>query len=68
MLQQLIHSIDKGAWVLHDQPPVKAWGMGGRSNCFGPGYGVQIKARSPALQTFVVQLVGVKNVCRLSTP
>jgi myo-inositol 2-dehydrogenase / D-chiro-inositol 1-dehydrogenase len=39
ILQQLIHSIDKGAWVLHDQPPVKAWGMGGRSNCFGPSYG-----------------------------
>jgi len=31
-------------------------------------FGVQIKACSPALQTFVVQLVGVKNVCRLSTP
>lgn len=39
ILQQLIHSIDKGAWVLRDQPPVKAWGMGGRSNCFGPSYG-----------------------------
>jgi predicted dehydrogenase len=39
VLQQLIHSIDKGAWVMHDQPPVKAWGMGGRSNCFGPSYG-----------------------------
>jgi myo-inositol 2-dehydrogenase/D-chiro-inositol 1-dehydrogenase len=39
VMQQLIHSIDKGAWVLHDEPPVKAWGMGGRSNCFGPSYG-----------------------------
>jgi len=39
VLQQLIHSIDKGAWVMHDEPPVKAWGMGGRSNCFGPSYG-----------------------------
>jgi hypothetical protein len=39
VLQQLIHSIDKGAWVMRDQPPVKAWGMGGRSNCFGPSYG-----------------------------
>ena len=39
VLQQLIHSIDKAAWVLGDGPPVKAWGMGGRANCFGPNYG-----------------------------
>ena len=39
ILQQLIHSIDKGAWVMNDEPPVKAWGMGGRSNCFGTQYG-----------------------------
>jgi myo-inositol 2-dehydrogenase/D-chiro-inositol 1-dehydrogenase len=39
VLQQLIHSIDKGAWALRDQTPVKAWGIGGRSNCFGPQYG-----------------------------
>jgi len=38
-MQQLIHSIDKGAWVLGDQPPVKAWGLGGRSACFGESYG-----------------------------
>ncbi len=38
-LQQLIHSIDKGAWAMHDQPPVKAWGVGGRSACFGESYG-----------------------------
>ena len=39
VLQQLIHSIDKGAWVMHDEPPLKAWGMGGRANCFGVKYG-----------------------------
>jgi hypothetical protein len=39
VLQQLIHSIDKGAWAMHDEPPVKAWGMGGRSNCFGDQFG-----------------------------
>ncbi len=38
-LQQLIHSIDKGAWAMDDQPPVKAWGVGGRSACFGESYG-----------------------------
>ena len=38
-LQQLIHSIDKGAWALDDVPPVKAWGVGGRSACFGESYG-----------------------------
>ena len=38
-LQQLIHSIDKGAWAMRDEPPVKAWGLGGRSACFGESYG-----------------------------
>jgi predicted dehydrogenase len=38
-LQQLIHSIDKGAWVMGDEPPVMAWGIGGRSACFGEKYG-----------------------------
>lgn len=39
VLQQLIHSIDKGAWAMNDEPPVKAWGIGGRSSCFGESYG-----------------------------
>ena len=39
VMQQLIHSIDKGAWVLGDRPPVKAWGIGGRAACFGTKYG-----------------------------
>lgn len=26
----LVHNVDKGAWSLRDEPPVKAWGMGGR--------------------------------------
>jgi len=38
-LQQLIHSIDKGAWAMRDEPPVKAWGVGGRSACFAERYG-----------------------------
>ncbi len=39
--QQLIHSIDKGSWVLGDVPPLKAWGMGGRQVCLEPKYGDQ---------------------------
>jgi predicted dehydrogenase len=38
-LQQLIHSIDKGAWAMGDEPPVKAWGVGGRSVCFAEKFG-----------------------------
>jgi len=39
--QQLIHSIDKGSWILGDVPPLKAWGMGGRQVCLEPKYGDQ---------------------------
>jgi len=39
--QQLIHSIDKGSWVLGDKPPLKAWGLGGRQVCTEPKYGDQ---------------------------
>jgi predicted dehydrogenase len=40
-LQQLIHSIDKGSWVLGDKPPLRAWGMGGRQVCTELKYGDQ---------------------------
>jgi predicted dehydrogenase len=39
--QQLIHSIDKGSWVLGDRPPLKAWGLGGRQVCTETKYGDQ---------------------------
>lgn len=29
-VEQHIHSIDKAAWAMHDEPPVRAWGLGGR--------------------------------------
>ena len=38
-LQQLIHNLSKSAWIMGDKPPVKAWGIGGRSACFGESYG-----------------------------
>jgi predicted dehydrogenase len=35
----LVHNVDKGAWALHDVPPVTAWGMGGREVRKGPTFG-----------------------------
>ena len=35
----LVHNVDKGAWALHDAPPLKAWGMGGREVRKGPTFG-----------------------------
>jgi len=32
LLQSLVHSLDKGSWALGDQPPVRAFGVGGRSS------------------------------------
>ncbi len=29
-VEQHVHSLDKAAWALGDQPPVRAWGSGGR--------------------------------------
>ncbi|NLY00285.1 MAG: Gfo/Idh/MocA family oxidoreductase [Rhodopirellula sp.] len=38
ILQSLVHSLDKGAWAMHDQPPVKAYGVGGRSSSWDKPY------------------------------
>jgi myo-inositol 2-dehydrogenase/D-chiro-inositol 1-dehydrogenase len=35
----LVHNLDKAAWAMHEEPPVKAWGMGGRQSRVGPQYG-----------------------------
>jgi myo-inositol 2-dehydrogenase / D-chiro-inositol 1-dehydrogenase len=37
--QSLVHSVDKAAWAMHEEPPVKAHGLGGRSASFGEIYG-----------------------------
>ena len=36
---QLIHCLDLASWGLNDQPPLKAWGMGGRQVQTQPKYG-----------------------------
>jgi predicted dehydrogenase len=35
----LVHNLDKAAWALHEEPPLRAWGMGGRESRVGPQYG-----------------------------
>ena len=35
----LVHDLDKGAWAMRDEPPVRCWGMGGRQTRVGPQYG-----------------------------
>lgn len=37
-VEQHVHSLDKASWVLHDQVPVRAWGIGGRQ-CRDPKQG-----------------------------
>jgi len=37
--QSLLHSMDKGCWALREETPKQAYGLGGRSSCFGPVYG-----------------------------
>jgi predicted dehydrogenase len=29
-VEQHVHSLDKAMWTMHDEPPVSAWGLGGR--------------------------------------
>lgn len=38
-VEQHIHSLDKAAWVMKDEPPVKATGLGGRQVRVQPQYG-----------------------------
>jgi myo-inositol 2-dehydrogenase/D-chiro-inositol 1-dehydrogenase len=38
-VEQHVHSLDKAAWVMHDEPPVKAIGLGGRQVRVQPEFG-----------------------------
>ncbi len=38
-IEQHVHSLDKAAWAMHDEPPVRAWGIGGRQVRVDPKYG-----------------------------
>ncbi|MFZ5831476.1 MAG: Gfo/Idh/MocA family protein [Planctomycetota bacterium] len=38
-VEQHVHSLDKGLWTMHDKPPVRAWGMGGRQVRTDPKFG-----------------------------
>jgi len=29
-VEQHVHSLDKASWLMHDEPPLRAWGLGGR--------------------------------------
>jgi hypothetical protein len=37
--QTLIHNLDRSRWALHEENPVRAYGMGGRSTLHGEIYG-----------------------------
>lgn len=38
-VEQHVHSLDKASWAMHDEPPVRAWGLGGRLVRVGPKNG-----------------------------
>jgi hypothetical protein len=35
----LVHNLDKAAWAMREEPPVRCWGMGGRQTRVGAQYG-----------------------------
>jgi predicted dehydrogenase len=39
IVEQAVHSLDKGAWAMHDEPPVRAVGLGGRQTRTDPEFG-----------------------------
>jgi predicted dehydrogenase len=37
--EQHVHSLDKALWAFHDEPPIRAWGTGGRQVRTDPKFG-----------------------------
>ena len=37
--EQHVHSLDKASWAMHDQPPARVWGLGGRQVRTDPKFG-----------------------------
>jgi predicted dehydrogenase len=35
----LVHNLDKAAWAMHEEPPLRVWGTGGRQTRVGPQFG-----------------------------
>jgi predicted dehydrogenase len=38
-VEQHVHSLDKAAWAMRDEPPLRAWGLGGRQVRTDPQFG-----------------------------
>ncbi len=50
VLQSLIHNLDKAAWALGEEPPLSAFGLGGRSSIVEPSHGDQFDNVSVAFE------------------
>jgi len=48
ILQSLVHSLDKANWAMREEPPVCAFGLGGRSSSFEPVHGNQFDHQAVA--------------------
>ncbi len=50
VLQSLLHNLDKTAWALHEETPIAAFGLGGRSSIVEPKHGDQFDNASIAYE------------------
>ena len=39
IVEMHVHSLDRALWAMHDEPPVRAWGLGGRQVRTDPKFG-----------------------------
>ena len=66
-VEQHVHSLDKAAWAMHDEPPVRAWGLGGRQvrtdaevrpHLRPPRRGLRVRQRRAACYAYCRQMAG----------